>query len=145
MKNTFTIKELMDGTGLTRQRVHQLIKNRAVPVVKTDRWFLLKWQDLMKLADNPTILDFLRKTLESEKKQVEDAYRRLRENAKGMMYAYVLLIEKELPTAEGTDLDWIRLFRKASYYWGGIPGGSGCHWALEADKYDYLDDEEKID
>jgi len=142
MKHIFTIKEIMDGTGLTRQRVHQLIKSRDIPVVKENKkWFLLRWEDLLKIADNPTILDFLRRTLESEKRQVEDAYRRLRDNAKGMMYAYVLLIEKELPTAEGTDFEWIRLFRKASYYWGGIPGGSGCHWALEADKYDYLDEE----
>ena len=62
-------------------------------------------------------------------------------NAQAMLYASVLLREKELPTPEGEDLEWIRLFRKASYYWGGIPGGSGCHWALEADKYDFLDQE----
>lgn len=96
----------------------------------------------MNMADNPRILSFLRMTLGSERNQVEDGYRRLRENAKGMMYAYVLLIERELPTPEGTDLGWIRLFRKASYYWGGMPGTSIAHWALEADKYDYLDEGE---
>lgn len=141
MKETFTIREIMNNTGLTRQRVHQLIKSRDIPVVKANKHFLLKWQSLLKMADNPAILNFLKDTLQSEKEQVGHAYRRLRDNAKGMMYAYVLLIERELPTPEGTDFDWIRLFRKASYYWGGMPGGSGCHWALEADKYDYLDDE----
>jgi len=141
MKDAFTVREVMDGTGLTRQRVHQLIKSRDIPVIKANKHFLLKWQDLSKIADNPTILDFLRRTLEGEKRQVEDGYKRLRDNAKGMLYAYVLLIEKELPTPEGTDFDWIRLFRKAYYYWWRLSGDSGCHWALEADKYDYLDKE----
>ena len=143
MKEFFTIREVMDGTGLTRQRIHHLIKSRDIPVVKANKHFLLRWQDLMNMADNPRILSFLRMTLGSERNQVEDGYRRLRENAKGMMYAYVLLIERELPTPEGTDLDWIRLFRKACDYWGGMPGTSIAHWALEADKYDYLDEGER--
>lgn len=66
-------------------------------------------------------------------------------NAKGhaqaMLYPSVLLREKELPTPEGEDLEWIRLFRKAYYYWWPLPGSFGCHWALEADKYDFLDHE----
>ena len=144
MKDTFTVKEIMDGTGLSRQRVHALIKSHKIPVIRDNKHFLLKWQNLLKIADNPTILGFLTATLENERKQAEDGYKRLRENAKGMMYAYVLLIEKELPTPEGEDFDWIKLFRKAYYYWGGIPGSNICHWAMEADKYDYLD-EENID
>ena len=60
-------------------------------------------------------------------------------NAQAMLYASVLLREKELPTPEGEDLEWIRLFRKAYYYWWRLSGDSGCHWALEADKYDFLD------
>jgi len=141
MKDTFTVKEIMDGTGLTRQRVHQLIKSRGIPVIRENKHFLLKWQGLLKIADNPTILGFLKQTLKNEKKQVEDGYKGLREQAKGMMYAYVLLMEKELPTPEGKDLDWIRQFRKAYYYWWKMAGWSGNHWSLEACKYDYLDEE----
>ena len=141
MKDLFTVKEIMDGTGLTRQRVHALIKSRKIPATRENKHFLLKWQDLLKIADNPTILGFLTATLENERKQAEDGYKRLRQNAKGMMYAYVLLIEKELPTPEGQDLDWISLFRKAHYYWGGIPGSDYAHWAMEEYKYDFLDDE----
>lgn len=141
MKDTFTVKEIMDGTGLSRQRVHALIKSRKMPVTRQNKHFLLKWQDLLKIGNNPTILGFLKQTLESEKKKVDDGYRGLRENAKGMMYAYVLLLEEELPTPEGEDLDWIRLFRKAYTYWSGMPSWYGCHWSLEADKYDFLDEE----
>jgi hypothetical protein len=145
MKNVFTVKEIMDGTGLTRQRVHQLIKRWGIPVIRENKHFLLKWQDLLSIADNPTILSFLKGTLESEKRTVEDGYRALRENAKGMMYAYILLMESRLPTPEAEDLDWIRLFRKAYSYWRcSVMGSYGCHWALEADKYDFLD-EEKTD
>ena len=144
MKDTFTVKEIMDGTGLTRQRVHALIKNRKIPVTRENKHFLLNWQDLLKITDNPTILDFLKRTLEGEKKKVDDGYTGLRENAKGMMYAYQLLMEKEFPTPEGEDLDWIRLFRKAYTYWWQMPDWYGCHWSLEADKYDFLD-EEKTD
>lgn len=141
MKDTFTVKEIMEGTGLTRQRVHQLIKRRKIPVTRANKHFLLKWQDLVKIADNPTILGFLKSTLESEQKRTEDGYRRLRENAKGMMYAYVLLMERELPTPEGEDLDWIRLFRKAYYYWEGIDLDLHEHWSLYQDKYWFLDKE----
>ena len=145
MKDAFTVREIMDGTGLSRQRIHALIKSRGIPVTKVNKHFILKWQDLLKIADNPTILGFLSQTLESEKKKAKNGYRSLRENAKAMMYAYVLLMEKELPTPEGEDLDWIRLLRKAYYSWSSITAGCfGCHWALEADKYDFLD-EEKTD
>lgn len=142
MQDRFTVREVMDGTGLTRQRIHHLIRSRHIPIVKANKHLLLRWEDLMNMADNPRILSFLRMTLESERRQVEDSYRRLRENAKGMMHAYVLLIERELPTPEGSDLDWIRLFRRACRYWGGMPGSTIAHWALEADKYDFLDEED---
>jgi hypothetical protein len=63
-------------------------------------------------------------------------------HAQAMLYASVLLREKELPTPEGEDLEWIRLFRKAYDYWRcSVMGSYGCHWALEADKYDFLDQE----
>ena len=141
MKDVFTVKEIMDGTGLTRQRVHQLIRSREIHAIRGNKHFLVKWQDLLKIADNPTMLGFLTQTLENEKKQVEDGYKGLREQAKGMMYAYVLLMERELPTPEDTDFDWIRLFRKAHTYWWKMDSWWGAHWALEADKYDYLDEE----
>lgn len=141
MKSTFTIKEIMDGTGLTRQRIHALIKSRDIPVHADKNKFIIKWDDLLNLANNASILKFLRVTLQKEKNKVDDGYRGLRENAKGMMYAYRLLLEKQFPTPEGEDLDWIRLFRKAYTYWWGMPEWFGCHWSLEADKYDYLDED----
>lgn len=141
MKDTFTVKEIMDGTGLSRQRVHALIKSHKIPVIRDNKHFLLKWQDLLEIADNPTILGFLKGTLENERKQVEDGYKRLRENAKGMMYAYVLLMERELPTPEGEDLEWIRLFRKAYYYWSEVDLRLNYHWSLYQDKYWFLDKE----
>lgn len=142
MKNTFTVKEIMDGTGLTRQRVHQLIKSRGIPVIRGNKHFLLKWQDLLNMADNANMLTFLRDTLQKEKHEIDDGSKALRERAKGMMYAYELLLEKEFPTPEGEDLEWIRRFRKAYRYWWGMPEWYGAHWALEADKYDYLDEED---
>jgi len=145
MKSTFTVKEVMDGTGLSRQRVHELIKSRRIPVLWDKNKYIIKWDYLLELADNAKMLKFLKMTLQKEKNKVEDGYRSLRDNAKGMMYAYVLMMEKELPTPEGEDLEWIRQFRKAHRYWySSVLGSYGCHWALEADKYDYLD-EENID
>jgi len=143
MKNTFTIKEITKGTGLSRQRVHVLIKSRDIPVHTEKNKLIIKWDDLLKMSDNAGMLSFLKVTLQKEKQKTDDGYKSLREQAKGMMYAYVLLMEKELPTPEGEDLDWIRQFRKAYYYWWQMTGGCfGCHWALEADKYTYLDDED---
>jgi len=145
MKSTYTVREVMDGTGLTRQRVHELIKSRDIPVHMDKNKYIIKWDDLLKLADNASMLSFLRVTLKNEKQRADDGLMGLKDNAKGMMYAYVLLMEKELPTPEGEDLDWIRQFRKAHRYWySSVLGSYGCHWALEADKYDYLD-EENID
>jgi|WetSurMetagenome_2_1015567.scaffolds.fasta_scaffold83527_3 hypothetical protein len=141
MKNTFTVKEIIDVTGLTRQRIHALIKSRKIQVTKENNLFLISWQDLLKMADNPTILGFLKSTLDSEKKQAEDGYQRLKENAKGLMYAYTLLIEKELPTPDGQDLDWIRQFRKAYCYWDKLNLELHEHWSLYQDKYWYLDQE----
>jgi len=112
MKDTFTIKEIMEGTGLTRQRVHALIKSRDIPVHTDKNKFIINWDDLLKMADNTSMLSFIKVILDKEKQKIDDGYRGLRGNAKGMMYAYVLLLESELPTPEGADLDWIRLFRR---------------------------------
>lgn len=140
MKEVFTVKDIMDGTGLSRQRIHALIKSRKIPVIRDNKQFLLKWQDLLKVANNPTILDFLKRNLENEKQQVDVSYKALREDAQGMMYAYILLMEKEFPTTEGKDLEWIKKFRKAYFYWWQMSGESGRHWSLEAYKYDFLDE-----
>ena len=143
MKNTYTVKEIMDGTGLTRQRVHALIKSRHIKAKWDRNKLVIKWDDLLQLADNAKMLDFLRLSLKKEKMSVDDGYLGLREQAKGMMYAYELLLEKEFPTPEGEDLEWIRRFRKAHTYWWKMPGWHGAHWALEADKYDYLDEDNR--
>lgn len=143
MKDLYTVKEVMDGSGLTRQGIHALIKRRGLRVHKDKNKFLIKWEDLVNMAGNPPIFMFLKKDLEKERQTLDASYERLREHAKGMMYAYVLIMEKEFPTPEGTDFDWMRLFRKAYTYWWQMPGWYGCHWVLEADKYDYLDEDVK--
>jgi len=94
------------------------------------------------MADNPSILSFLQHTLDTEKHKLDKAYKALKQDGgKAMQYAFTLLLENQLPTPEGEDLEWIKLFRKAYTYWWQMPGWYGCHWALEADKYDYLDEE----
>lgn len=97
MKDIFTIKEIVDGTGLSRQRVHQLIKSRGIPVVRENNHFVLNWQDLLGLADNASILNFMKDTLESEKEKIDKAYENMRKNektvqfAKAIEYARILL------------------------------------------------------
>jgi hypothetical protein len=143
MKDYYTVKEVMDGTGLTRQGIHALLKRRGIQVHKEKNKFLIKWEDLADMYGNPAMFAFLRSDLEKERNRLEGSYQKLRENAKGMMYAYVLIMEKEFPTPEGTDFNWMRLFRKAYTYWWQMSEWYGCHWVLEADKYDYLDADDK--
>ena len=110
MKDTFTVKEIMDGTGLTRQRVHQLIKSRRIPVIRENKHFLLKWQDLFKIADNATILNFLKATLEKERQLLEKVHDYQEENkkaiqyAKAIEYARILLEGYPAVTPEGQPL-----------------------------------------
>ena len=87
MKDVFTVKEIMDGTGLTRQRVHQLIKSRKIPVIRENKHFLLKWQDLLKIADNATMLNFLKDTLDRERRLLEKVYDYQEENKKAIQFA----------------------------------------------------------
>ena len=134
MKNLFTVKDIVDGTGLTRQRVHQLLETRRIRLLryKSSNRIFIEWQELLKLADNPVILDFLRHTLDSEKKNLERTNMNVRINAFGMQYAYVLLMEKDLPTPEGVDSNWINLFREAYAYWCDIIYRDlSKHWALK--------------
>ncbi len=87
MKDTFTVKEIMDGTGLTRQRVHALIKSRKIPVTREDKHFLLKWQDLLNMTDNATMLNFLKTTLEKERQLLEKVHDYQEENEKTIQFA----------------------------------------------------------
>lgn len=87
MKDVFTIKEIVDGTGLSRQRIHQLIKSRGIPVTREYNRFVLSWQDLLGLADNVSILNFLKATLDVEKEKIDKAYDNLRKNEKSVQFA----------------------------------------------------------
>ena len=99
--------------------------------------------DSQPLCSRPCVADHERANYGHNNKK--DGYRALRDDAKVMLYAYVLLMEKELPTPEGEDLDWISLFRKAYYYWQQMDLDLSEHWSLYQDKYWFLDDKEKTD
>ena len=107
MKDTFTVKEIMDGTGLTRQRVHQLIKRWGIPVHTDKNKFVIYWDDLLKLSDNPSILRFLRVTLDKERRLLEKVHDYQEENnkaiqfAKAIEYAHILLKGQPELTPEG--------------------------------------------
>jgi len=121
MKEMFTVREIMDSTGLSRQRVHQLIKSRSIPVIRKKKHFILSWNDLLQIADNPTILNFLKSTLDKEKEKTESGYRSLKENAKGIMYAYILMVEKAIPASESEDQEWDKQIQQAYNYWRKMP------------------------
>ena len=87
MKDAFTIKEIVDGTGLSRQRIHQLIKSRGIPVTMEHNRFVLSWQDLLGLADNASILNFLKDALDEEKENIDKAYDNLAKNEKSVQFA----------------------------------------------------------
>ena len=121
MKDAYTVKEIMEGTGLTRQRVHQLIKRREIPVTKEKSRFLLKWQDLLEMADNPTILDFLKRTLEGEKKSLDEAYENMKENEKAIQFAkaieYVRILLEGDPGINSRDSErWRKWFEAGIFF-----------------------------
>ena len=121
MKDIFTVKEIMDGTGLTRQRIHALIKSRKISVTIENRHFLLNWQDLLKIADNPTILDFLKRTLESEKKLLDKAYENMKENEKAIQFAkaieYARILLEGDPGINSRDSErWSQWFKAGSFF-----------------------------
>lgn len=97
MKDFFTVKEIMKGTGLSRQRIHTLIKSRNISVNQDKNKFIIKWNDVLLMADNASILNFLKDILENEKKEIDKAYENLKENeevvkfAKAIEYAKILL------------------------------------------------------
>jgi hypothetical protein len=121
MKDIFTVKEIMGGTGLTRQRVHAIIKSRKIPVIRENKHFVLKWQDLLKIADNTTILDFLKRTLESEKKLVDKAYEHMKENEKAIQFAraieYARILLEGDPGINSRDSErWSQWFKAGSFF-----------------------------
>jgi hypothetical protein len=122
MKNTFTIREVMDGTGLTRQRVHQLIKSRDIPVVKENKKrFLLIWDDLLKIADNTSVLNFLKGSLDNERKSLEAAYKDVKESEKAMQFAkaidYARILVEGHPDINSRDnRRWTQWFEAGSFF-----------------------------
>ena len=134
MKETFTVKEIMDGTGLTRQRVHALIQSRGIPILKEKNYILVKWNDLLQMADNPSILGFLTRTLKTEKKQTENSILSLKGKTSLMMYASMLLMESELPTPEDDESFDTNEFYKAYHCWENIISDLRNHWALSKSK-----------
>jgi hypothetical protein len=96
MKEEFTIREIMDGTGLTRQRVHQLIKGHGIQVRKKGNRFLLTWNDLVNMADSPTILHYLRDFLRYEWKGIKRAYEELQQDERAIKFARAIMHARAL-------------------------------------------------
>lgn len=134
----------MDGTGLTRQRIHQIIKNRAVPVVKTNRWFLLKWADLVKLADNASILNFLKNTLDNERKLLEKAYEDMKENEKAIQFAkairYAMIVAEGAPAIDEEDRQRITAWLRATSFFNDLSAFRNPATEEHTDEDDNADD-----
>ena len=96
MKEEFTVKEIMKATGLTRQRVHQLIKARGIQVRKKGNRFLLTWNDLVNMADSPTILHYLRDFLRYEWKGIKRAYEELQQDERAIKFARAIMHARAL-------------------------------------------------
>lgn len=96
MREYFTIREVMDGTGLTRQRIHQLVKGWGIQARKKNNRFLLTWNDLVSMADNPTILRFLRDILHSEWKAIQRAYQELEQDQRAIKFARAIMHARAL-------------------------------------------------
>jgi len=117
MKDKFTVKEIMDGTGLTRQRIHQIIKSHNIPVDTDQYRFSISWDDLLKLADNDTMLNFLRSTLQKEKQEIGDSYEDLKDRMIRILYLNIIMMEAQFPTPEGVNEEWRSLLQKANDYY----------------------------
>ena len=121
MKDAFTVKEIMDGTGLTRQRVHQLIKSRGIPVHTDRNKFVINWDGLLKLGDNASMLNFLKNTLRSEKKLLDKSYDNLKEDEKAIQFAkaieYARILLEGDPGINSRDSErWKRWFEAGSFF-----------------------------
>jgi putative cell wall-binding protein len=124
MKEAFTVREVMDGTGLTRQRVHQLIKSRGIPVIWKNKRILVKWLDLLNIADNPAILAFLRRTLLNERKLLEAAYKNLEESEKAIRFAkairYAMILAEGAPEVGDKDRERVKEWITATCFFDGL-------------------------
>ncbi|MFC1977175.1 hypothetical protein ACFLWS_02775 [Chloroflexota bacterium] len=121
MKDVFTVKEIMNGTGLTRQRVHQLIKSRGIPVIRENKHFLLKWQDLLQVADNTRMLNFLKDTLDSERKLLDEVHDYQEENEKAIQFAkaieYARILLEGDPGINSQDSErWSQWFKAGDFF-----------------------------
>ena len=117
MQETYTVKEIMDGTGLTRQRVHALIQSRKIPTIKEKNHILVKWFDLLNAADNHTLLTFLRRTLMNDWTELKAAYRDFHEAEKAIRFAkalrYALVLAEGAISFDERDEDRINDFISA--------------------------------
>jgi len=124
MKDTFTVKEIMDGTGLSRQRVHQLIKSRKIPVVMEKKHIRVKWLDLLYAADNPTLLIFLKRTILNEREELKAAYKDLQEAEKAIRFAkairYALVLAEGAPTVDEKDEQRVKDFISATAFFDSL-------------------------
>ena len=96
MENRFTVKDVMDGTGLTRQRIHQLVKGWGIAVRKERNRFLLTWNDLVSMAENPNVLRFLRDILCSEREAIQRAHQELEQDQRAMKFARAIMHARAL-------------------------------------------------
>ena len=111
----------MDGTGLTRQRVHQLIKARGMSVRKNGNRFLLAWNDLVDMADNPAILHYLRNFLRYEWKGIKRAYEELEQDERAIKFARAImhaqaLVEGQPDINARWDEGWEEWYKAVSFF-----------------------------
>ena len=113
MKDKFTVRDVMEGTGLTRQRVHALIKSHDIKPKEDKNRLLLDWYELHKMADNPSILEFLKSDILKGKSELDNIYNDLRKHARGMAFTYILFMDWNLPVTNEADYEWMMLVDKA--------------------------------
>jgi hypothetical protein len=133
----FTIKEVVHGTGLSKQRVHILIKTRDIPVHKDRNKFIVKWYDLLKAADNPSMLRFLKITLAKERNRLEEANQSLKKNAEiyqygvANEYARILLQSRPELTTDELSVSDFSMDEASNFFKRLI---SGKYWKVEKNK-----------
>ena len=122
MKDVFTLKEISEGTGLSRQRIHALIRRRKMPAIQRGHGKPVKvrWLDLLNIADNPSILAFLRRTLLNERKLLEAAYENLEESEKAIRFAkairYAMILAEGAPEIGDNDRERVNEWIKATSF-----------------------------
>jgi len=133
----FTVKEIMQGTGLTKQRVHILIKSRGIPVHKDRNKFVIKWYDLLDTADNPSMLRFLKITLAKERARLDEAHHSLNKDidfvqyGKASEYARLLLQGGLEPATHRVGVSDFSMDEASNFFKRLI---SGKYWKVEKNK-----------